>query len=254
MPKGVEVQVLLAAQSLLHLIMWLILFLFLVKPVFAQDSTDLYTQYRTDYFFQRDLYQKDYLDYLNKKDTYAQYGSVTAEKDKISSTKNVFLSQNLMLKTYLMALRVTLPKNPEIQNKLQEWENWLSTQNQLIPNLNSTAALKNWANTFHSQYIPIQQQLYTGIIQSQIDRRLETLDKTKKLAQNANIEWSTDFSDKENKIKQSFQLAIDTSKQYQREDQFSDFYTEAKENLDQADIDLKSLISDLKSTIIKNAQ
>lgn len=232
---------------------WFFLFLILLtKPVFAQNSPDLYTQYRTDYFYQRDLYQKDYLDYLNKKDTYAQYGSLTAEKDKINSTKNVFLSQNLMLKSYLMTLRVTLPNSPNRQNELQKLEDWLSTQNQEIPNLNSTVSLKDWAKTFRTQYVSIQKELYTSLIQSQIDRRLKTLAEVKILASSANIEWSSDFTDKENKIKQSFQLAIDTSNHSQREDQFSDFYPDAKDNLDQGDKYLRSLISDLKSTIIKN--
>ena len=244
----------LSGTFLLHSFMWLLLFLSLVKPVFAQDTPDLYIQYRTDYLYQRDLYQKDYLDYLNKKDTYAQYGSLTAEKDKITSTKNVFLSQNLMLKNYLMALRVTLPNSPSHQEKLQQWESWLSTQNQLIPNLNSTTSIRTWASTFHTQYIAIQQQLYSSLIQSQIDRRLNTLDEIKKLAQTAGVEWDYNFSDKENKVKQSFQDAIDTTQQNQRQDQFSDFYPEAKEFLDLADIYLRSLISDLKSTIIKNNQ
>lgn len=232
----------------------LLLFLCLVTPVFAQDSSNLYTQYRTDYLYQRDLYQKDYLDYLNKKDTYTQYASLAAEKDKILATKNVFLSQNLMLKAYLMALRVTLPDNPIRQNELQNWESWLSTQNQLIPELNSTLALKNWAKNFQTQYVLIQKELYTSLIQSQIDRRLKTLVEIKKMAQIANIDWSSDFSDQENKVNQSFQLAIETTHQNQRQDQFSDFYPDAKKNLNQADIYLKSLISDLKSIIIKNNQ
>jgi hypothetical protein len=234
--------------------MWLLLFLFLAKPLFAQESTDLYTQYRTDYFHQRDLYQKDYLDYQNKKDTYAQYGSLTAQKDKITATKNVFLSQNLMLRSYLMALRVTLPDSPNRQQELQKWENWLSTQNQLIPSLNSDSAIKTWANTFYTQYIFIQSELYTGLVQSQIDRRQKTLNEIKKIAETAKIDWNSDFSDKENKINQSFQLAIETTQQNQRQDQFSNFYPDAKEYLDQADIYLRNLISDLKSTIIKNSQ
>ncbi|MFA5026230.1 MAG: hypothetical protein WC503_07025 [Candidatus Shapirobacteria bacterium] len=235
--------------------MWLLLFLLLTKPAFAQTtSPDLYTQYRTDYFFQRDLYQKDYIDYQNKSDTYNQYGSVTAQNDKIIATKTVFLSQNSMLKAYLMALRTTLGDSQSNQGELLKLENWLATQNQLIPNLNSTSALKNWAETFQVQYVFIQKELYTAIIQSQINRRIKTIDDVKKLADLAKVDWTSNFSEKENKIYQNFQLAIKNSQRNQRETVFSDFYFESKDSLNQADFYLKKIISDLKSIVIKNNQ
>lgn len=231
-----------------------LLFLYLVKPVFAQDSPNLYTQYRTDYFFQRDNYQKDYLDYLNKKDTYAQFGTVTAEKDKITATKNVFLSQNLMIKAYLMALRVTLNDSSANQIEIDKLENWLVTQNESIPDLNTTQSLQNWSETFKIQYVLIQQQIYTGLVQSQIDRRLKIMTDIKKLAQLANNEWSANYSDKEAKVYESFQSALKDTQKLQREDHFYNFYPDALDNLNQADIYLRSIISDLKSTVIKNNQ
>lgn len=233
--------------------MWFLLFFLLFSnPVLAQDSTDLYTQYRTDYFFQRDNYQKDYLDYLNKKDTYAQFGTVTAEKDKITATKNTFLSQNLMLKAYLMALRTTLGDSPENQQKLQQYENWLDTQNQLVSNLNSTPGLQTWAHTFRVQFVSIQKELFTGLVQGQINRRQRTLENIKKLAEKAKIEWSSNYLNKESMVSENFRLALKETQRNQREDRFSEFYPEAKNYLNQADTQIKSMISDLKSTIIKN--
>ena len=231
--------------------MWLLLFFIFIKPVFAQSSADFYTQYRTDYLFQRDLYQQNYSDYQNKKNIFTQYASLSAEKDKIIATKNVFLSQNSMLKSYLMALRVTLDGSTPYQEELKKWEDWLSTQNQLIPNLNSTPALKNWANTFNSQYVYIQSAFYSGLIQGQINRRLTTLSQMKDLATTAQIDWSN-FSDKENQINNNFQLALDTTKQNQRANYFSDFYPDAKEYLDNADSLIRSLLNDLKSLVIKS--
>lgn len=231
--------------------MWFLFFLFLSQPVFAQDSPDLYAQYRTDYLYQRDLYQQNYTDYLNKKDTYAQYGSLDAEKDKIAATKNVFQSQNSLLKSYLMALRVTLNGSSNNQEELKKWEDWLSTQNQLVPNLNSTLALKNWANTFNSQYVYIQSAFYSGLIQGQINRRLTTLSQIKTLAQDAQIDWSN-LTDKEKGINDNFQLALDSTKQNQRLNYFSNFYPDAKEYLDLADLQIGNLLNDLKSLIIKS--
>lgn len=232
--------------------MLLLFFLLFATPIFAQDSTDLYTKYRTDYLYQRDLYQQNYSDYLNKKDVYTQYGTVTAEKDKITATKNVFLSQNSLLKAYLMALRVTLNDSPSNQSELQKWENWLSTQNQVLANLNSTTALQNWAKIFQTQYVSIQKSLYTGLVQGQINRRLETITEIKKLATLAKIDWSSNFENKEIQINQKFLSAQEACQENQRKDEFSNFYPNAKKHLDQADIYIKNLISDLKSTIIKN--
>ncbi|MBU1117354.1 hypothetical protein KKD37_00125 [Patescibacteria group bacterium] len=252
MSKDVEVRVLSAAHFLLNYFMWLLLFLFFAKPVFAQGSPDLYTQYRNDYLYQRDQYQQFYDDYLNKKDIYTKYASVTAEKDKILAAKNVFLSQNIMLKSYLMTLRTILQESPDNQAEIQKYENWLSTQNQLIPSLNTTASVKVWSTTFEKQYIAIQTTLYTGLVQSQINRRLKTLDEIKKLADQAGVEWSSSFSLKQGEINKYFELAIDACHQNQRRDQFSNFYPEAKKYLDSADTNMKSLIADLKSIIIKN--
>lgn len=232
--------------------LWLLFFLLFAKPVFAQDSADLYNKYRTDYLFQRDLYQQDYRDYLNKKDVYSQFGTVTAEKDKIIATKNVLISQNLMLKTYLMALRVTLVDSPENQNDLQKFEDWLSTQNQVIPQLNVTQDIKNWTLTFQNQYVSIQTKLFTGLIQGQINRRLKTIADIKKLAQEAKVEWSSNYSEKETKIYEEFAQALKNTQRNQRNNRFSDFYSDSKTNLDTADTQIKGLISDLKSTIIKN--
>ena len=44
-----------------------LLFLLLSTQVLAQDSNDLLDKYRTDYFYQRDIYQQNYQQYLNKK-------------------------------------------------------------------------------------------------------------------------------------------------------------------------------------------
>ena len=244
----------LCGTFLLHLSMWLLLFLCLVKPVFAQDSTDLYTKYRTDYLYQRDIYQKDYLDYLNKKDAYAQFGTVTAEKDKIISTKNTFLSQNSMLRAYLMALRVTLNDSPTNQFEIDKLESWLEAQNLLIADLNTSQELQSWSETFKSRYVIIQQQLFSGLIQTRINLRLKTIADIKKLAESANVEWSLNYTDKEAKVYESFQEALKSTQKNQRENYFYNFYPDALDELNHADVYLKSIISDLKSTIIKNNQ
>lgn len=238
--------------------MCFLLFLFLVKPVLAQNSTDLYTQYRTDYLYQRDQYQQNYTDYLNKKNVYLQYGTTSAEKDKITSTKAVFLSRNSLLKNYLMALRVALDQNSsystntvDIQTNLKNLETWLEIQNQLIPNLNSSVEISDWAKTFKTKNVSVQTMIYTAIIQYQINLRLATLDNIKKLADTAQIDWTDTYNTQADQIKTLFPMAFALTQQSQREDEYSDFYPEAKEYLDQSDTKLKSLISDLKSYLIK---
>ncbi|MFA6007673.1 MAG: hypothetical protein WC784_03475 [Candidatus Shapirobacteria bacterium] len=238
--------------------MWLLLFLFLARPIFAQKFTDLYTQYRTDYLYQRDQYQQNYSNYLNKKNIYLQYGTTATEKDKIDATKAVFLSRNSLLKDYLMALRVALNQNSnysdnttDIQTKLQDNEKWLDTQNQLIPDLNSSIALSNWVQTFKTHHVSIQTIANTALLQYQINLRLNTLDNIEKLANSAQIDWTDTYNNQSETIKSLFSEAYALTQQVQREDEFTDFYPEAKDYLNQSDIKLKNLISDLRSYLVK---
>jgi len=237
---------------LLHLFMFFLLFFLLITPVLAQDSPNLYTQYRTDYFFQRDQYQQNYQDYLNKKNVFAQYGTVTAEKDKITATKNLFLSRNSMLKSYLMTLRVSLPNNNDLQQKLKELEDWLDSQISVINSLSSSSDIKNWATTFQNKYPSIQNIFYTSLIQNQINLRQEILSDLRKLAQNSNTEWNSDFTQKSDQINNTLQQAWELTQKNQRQDRFDDFYPEAKNYLVQSSTSLHLLVSDLKSTIVKN--
>jgi len=248
--------------------MWLLLFLFLTKPVFAQDSTDLFTQYRNDYFYQRDLYQKNYFNYLNTKDVYSQYRTLISEKDKIDSTKTVLFSRNLMLKSYFMALRVGLdkyktinPSNTEIsQIENKKWEAWLDEQNLIIPNFNNLSDIKTWSTEFKSRYIEIQRSIYTSLTQSQINLRLQILADIKSLAdnirndpknQNYLDDWYANYPVKSDLINKSLQSAAQLCNRTQRNKNFNNFYPEVIIEINRADGYLKNLITDLRSATIK---
>lgn len=248
--------------------MWLLFFLFFVKPIHAQEQADLYSQYRTDYLYQQSQYQKNYLDYLNKKDVYIQYRTISSEKDKIVATKNVLYSRNLMLKSYLMALRVGLDKYKSInpndteksQIEIKKWEDWTDEQNLIIPNFNNTSDIQNWAKTFQSRYIEIQKVIYSGLTQANINLRLYNLNEIKLLADTIKSDqnnpdptndWFASYPVKSDLILKSLQNASTLRNQNQKGRSFSNFYPEVKVEINKADGYLKNLLTDLKSIAIK---
>lgn len=248
--------------------MWFLLFLFLAKPVLAQDSTDLFTQYRNDYFYQRDLYQKNYYLYLNNKDVYSQYRTLISEKDKLDSTKTVLFSRNLMLKSYFMALRVGLdkfktidPSDTEInQIENKKWEAWLDEQNLIIPNFNNLSDIKTWSSEFKNRYVEIQRSIYTSLTRSQINLRLQILSDIKSVAdtirndpknQNYLDDWFASYPVKSDLINKSLQSAAQLCNRPQRNKNFNNFYPDVIIEINRADGYLKNLITDLKSATIK---
>ncbi len=253
MGKPVEVRVLSAALFCYTIFMWLLFFLFFSKSVLAQNQEILLNKYRTDYFHQRDIYQKNYQEYLAKKNIFDQYGTVTAQKDKTDSTKVTLISQNTMLRAYLMALRTTLTDTPDNQKSLIEHENWLLSQNTTLNNLSTPADFQIWASDFQKRYIPIQVEIYKGLIQQQINNRQQILLKLKDIALRGNVDWDKNYISKEKIFTDANTDALAWTLSNQFEDRFSPFYEDAQKNLLEADNALKSIILDLKSTLIKKS-
>jgi len=111
----------------------------------AIPTPTLLDQYRQDYSFQVAEYQKKYIDYIDKKEVYTKYRTITSEKDKIDAAKAALVARSSMLKSYLLALRVSLDTFKssapttvsKIQIELSRWEDWCQEQNLIIGNLNS---------------------------------------------------------------------------------------------------------------------
>jgi len=251
--------------------MWLFLllfFLFNISPIKAQSQSELFTQYKNDYLYLRDEYQKNYLDYLNKKNVYIQYHSITSEKDMFESTKAVLFSRNKMLKSFLMALRVGLdkyktsdPVNTEKnQIQLSKWEEWFDEQNLIIPNYTNSADIKNWVTTFKSRYLEIQQTTFRALTQAGVNLRLYNLNEIKLLANtikadpknnNFTDDWFASFPIKSDLIKSSLQSALTIAEKPQKGKTFSNFFPEVNVQNQKADSYLKSLLADLKAITIK---
>ena len=243
----------LSGTFLLHYFMWFLLFLLLPTPVLAQDSHDLLDKYRTDYFYQRDIYQQNYQQYLNKKNAFDQYRTTTSLQDKVDATKSTLLSQNIMLRSYLMALRTTLNDTPTLQTSLLNHENWLLSQNATLNNLTTDADFKIWATDFQKKYIPIQVDIDKSLIQQQINHRQKILLKLKDIASRSNVDWDKNFLKKEQDFIDANTEALSWSQSHQFGDRFSPFYEEAKKDLTDADNFLKSIALDLKSILIKKS-
>jgi len=249
-------------------IFFILFFLFNPFPVKAQNQSELFSQYKNDYLFLRDEYQKNYLDYLNKKNVYIQYRSITSEKHMFESTKTVLFSRNKMLKSFLMALRVGLDKYKSInslntertQIQLSKWEDWLDEQNLIIPNYTNSSDLKNWAATFKSRYIETQQAIYQALTQAGVNLRLYNLNEITLLANTIKVDpknnnltddWFADFPIKSDLINASLESAINISQKPQKAKTFTNFFPEVNIQTQKADSYLKSLLMDLKAITIK---
>lgn len=266
--------------------MWILLLFFFVltNPVHAQESTisaqaitpiptvdpkiALFEQYKNDYLFQRDLYQKTYIDYTAKKQVHTKYGTLTTQLDKFNATKNTLIIRNKMLKTYLTALRVDMDKyktsNPTETEKnqinLSKWEDWFNEQNLIISAFNNDTDIAKWVQNFNKQYVNIQKDIYTALVQHQINLKIQTLNEIKLLAleiQNSpknsfeNQEWFSNLPIKSDLVLSSLKNAIDLTNKKQSFTKFISFYLDSSKELNIANNYLIGMLKDLKSIVIK---
>lgn len=145
----------------------LYLILFLVRPIIAQEPTpqsslDLYRQYKTDYFYQYNIYQTHLNQYSEKKQIDLTYKSITTQKEKNEAFVKAFISRNLSLETYCRTLRVKLEINKsinpdntqQIQDKLKDYEKLLLKMNQDISDtdISNNQLLSEINNDFQDKY------------------------------------------------------------------------------------------------------
>lgn len=204
--------------------------------VLAQNqSPSLFQQYQTDYLFQRDQYTQDYKVYLDKTQIDKKYHSIATEKDKAAAAQKAIATRNLMLKAYLMSLRVKLEDyksaNPQatsaIQSDLSAHETWLETNQDLA-----------------SRYVAIQQSIYTALIQHQINRQQSALNLLQNQASLINSPLLSSLPGKYSQITSHFQKAILITQKPQYIS-FSNFYPEAKNKLDKS----QNLLIDITETL-----
>lgn len=204
--------------------------------VLAQSpSPALFQQYQTDYFYQRDQYTQDYKIYLEKKDVDKKYHSIATEGDMVAAAQKAISTRNLMLKAYLMSLRVKLEDyksaNPQatsaIQSDLSAHESWLETNQDLT-----------------SRYTAIQQSVYIALIQHQINRQQSALNLLQNLAGQINHPLLSSLPNQYSQITSHFQKAILITQKPQYFS-FSNFYPEAKTELAKS----QNLLIDITQTL-----
>lgn len=242
-----------------------LLLLSLVRPVFAQDSSpELYAQYRNDYNYQYSLYQQAYLKYIDKKEVYTKYGTVSSQTDKFNAAKDTLIKRNSAYSAYLMALRVSLDgfkaANPtdtgKDQIELSKWEGYFREQNTIVNAINNDQDLAKWVDDFKGNYVDIQTAVYAAIAQGQVNQRLTALNQIKQLADTIrnssnvrtdNLQWYTDIPIQSDLATTALKNAINltTKKQFQSY-QFDNLYPDIKSNLSLADGYLAQMFSNLK--------
>jgi hypothetical protein len=257
--------------------MWFLLLLFFIftPPVHAQDASTSATptsnpfpQYQQDYLYQYSLYQQAYTDYINKKQIFTKYGTVTTQNDELLAAVTAINARSRVFKSYLMALRVMLDSyksvNPDAtttsQTSLNDWEKWFGEQLAVVSAINNTHDLQLWVKNFQTKYTQIQQTIYTALVQNELNLRQLALNQVQSLASdmqsNSHLkpdsqQWVQSYNDKTNLVTVSLKEALALTKKNQSLDHFSNFYPEAKNNLDQSKKYLTVITGDLKLIIIK---
>lgn len=268
--------------------MWLLfILLFLVEPIYAQDASPsaivdpsvslgpttmpairLFDQYQRDYLFQYDIYQRAYLNYVDKVKVYTKYGTITTQKDKFNAAINAINARNKAFKSYFLALRVFLDdyktSNPTITEKnqidLRKWETWFDEQLIVVPLINNDDDLKKWINDFKDKYPEVQQTIYTALVQHEINLRQQSLNTLQDIAanikNNPNIkpeseQWISNLAVKSDLVSTGFGNAINLTQRNQNQNKFSNFYPDAKIELTKTNNYIGEISADLKLIIIQ---
>lgn len=237
-------------------------------PAIPTPTPRLFDQYRKDYLFQYDQYQQDYLVYVDKKRVYTKYGTITTQKEKFSAAINAINSRNKAFKSYLLALRVLLddykPANPTQTEKnqidLNKWESWFAEQITVVPAINNDDDLKKWTEDFKEKYITIQTVIYTSLIQHEINLRQLTLDELQTIATDIrnnpairpeSQQWISSLTVKSDLITTSFNAALNFTRKNQSQTKFSNFYPDARLELNKSNNYLREISADLKLIVTK---
>lgn len=250
----------------------LLVFLFsliFTQPILAQTID--FTQYRNDYFFQRDLYTQDYITFVSKVSQNTQYGTLVTQKEKTDATKKVLISRNKMLKTYAMALRILLDKyknynsldTQKLQIDLSKWENWFDEQNTIVDALNNDTDIDKWTQKFNDQYVPIQVTFTSAIIQQDINLKTAILENIKNLVTQLqaipdvyglNQQWFNSLSIKYDLVNNNLKTAQSFGLKPQINNKFNDFYPDAQVEIGKANSYLTNIINDLKLIVSEISQ
>ncbi len=234
--------------------MYLLAFLLslLSSTVFAQTQNPV--QYVNDHFYQLSTYQKDYSDYQEKYQIHQKFSAISTENDLINSTKKVFLSRNLALRTYLTVLRINLNSHLDVhpqtsldlQTQLKNQEKWLNQQKQTIDPATTLDQLQNIGKKFSNTYLQIEKIINNSATQNQINRQTKIYQLLKQL--NSDIqqtptqkisEWFTNIDNQLEQIPQFLQKATSSS------------YYNAREELQSNQVNLQQVLNNLKTVTVK---
>lgn len=229
----------------------------------------LFNQYKNDYLFNRDQYQKAYLDYTQKKQIHTKYNTITTQKDKIEATKVASITRNNTLKDYMRALRVMLdiykdtdPTNTsKVQIELSKLESWLDEQNSVVSSIINDDDMKTNAKEFKTKYYFVQQIIYTALTQNEFNIRLKTLNQLKdyisQLQQDPTInddgkQWLNTLVIKADNSLTNLNAGLALATQYKSSTkEFSNFYSKALASFIKSNQYNQEIINNIRNILIK---
>lgn len=237
-------------------------------PTPSLDPIDArFQQYKTDYLFNRDIYNQTYLDYTTKKQVHTRYGTIITQKEKLEATRTSLIARNTMLRTYLLALRTLLDKyqsqNPTDTEKLKidlsKWEAWLQEQNSVINSLNNPDDFSKNSQEFKEKYSQIQTTIYTSLVQHQANLELKTLQNLQDLKseiekvgiQTDGQQPLSEIGIKIDYVSSNVKSALDATQAKQYSQTFNNFYSTSRSSLLKARTYLLEINQNLQGIVLK---
>lgn len=248
--------------------MWLIQFLLLFfHPALASNNpspSELYQNYKNDYYHQYNQYQSSLNQYNEKKQIDLKYKSITTQNEKNEAFIKAFVARNQSLETYCRALRVKLEINKtynqentqKIQDLFSSVEKSLINDNQNILKADSTnnKLLAEQSQTFDKNYDKIKNLIEMAIIEDTINYNLALFSSIGKLSHDITQNNTDNLSlqlinainnktkDYESEIRKKSLIKNDISNQIN-----TNSYASSLKNLESVNQNLIEVISELKS-------
>lgn len=218
---------------------------------------------KTDFSFQLDTYNDSYKKYLEKQQLNQQYGSLATEKEFIESLRLCLIKRNLLISTYIKLITVNLyslqktdftPSTQDILQRLNQDILWLDNQTALVENIQNKSNLTTYNDQFVDGFKKVKYDISSARVQYHINHQNQIIQDLSNFVLKIDIkdnqpDWPSDIK---TQIQNSIQTISDVSNlvsssnatQYST---FTDFYPDAKDQLNHSKLNLQKVIDNIES-------
>lgn len=161
-------------QKILSFITLTFTLIILSLPIQAQDvvkKSGEIDRARQDFLFQFNKYNDDHKEYLNAKNSFQQFGTISAQQEAIEKTKAALYSRAEALRSYLQLLKVILNErqvlDTTIRNsqfgKLEATQSFLVTHQQNVQNSKSITEINTESERLEREAVAMDNLAYESL-------------------------------------------------------------------------------------------